>query len=44
MPEKVEPETPEETADSSLTDEETPQPPRRRDTAQEEPALTDPAA
>ena len=43
VPEKVEPETPEETADSSLTDEETPQAAPAEDTAQEEPALTDPA-
>lgn len=43
VPEKVEPETPEETADSSLTDEETPQAAPTADTAQEEPALTDPA-
>ena len=43
VPEKVEPETPEETADSSLTDEEAPQAAPAADTAQEEPALTDPA-
>ena len=43
VPEKVEPETPEETADSSLTDEETPQAAPAADTAQEEPALTDSA-
>ena len=43
VPEKVEPETPEETADSSLTDEEAPQVAPAADTAQEEPALTDPA-
>ena len=43
VPEKVEPETPEETADSSLTDEETPQAAPAEDTTPEEPALTDPA-
>ena len=43
VPEKVEPETPEETADSSLTDEAAPQAAPAADTAQEEPALTDPA-
>lgn len=43
VPEKVEPETPEETADSSLTDEETPQAAPAEDTVPEEPALTDPA-
>ena len=43
VPEKVEPETPEETADSSLTDEEAPQAAPAEDTTPEEPALTDPA-
>ena len=43
VPEKVEPETPEKTADSSLTDEEAPQAAPAADTAQEKPALTDPA-
>ena len=43
VPEKVEPETPEETADSSLTDEETPQAAPAEDTAPEEIPLTDPA-
>lgn len=42
MPEKVEPETPEETADSSLTDEETPQAAPAEDTTPEEIPLTDP--
>ena len=43
VPEKVEPETPEETADSSLTDEETPQAAPAEDTTPEEIPLTDPA-
>ena len=43
VPEKVEPETPEETADSSLTDEEALQAAPAEDTTPEEPALTDPA-
>ena len=43
VPEKVEPETPEETADSSLTDEAAPQAAPAEDTTPEEPALTDPA-
>ena len=43
VPEKVEPETLEETADSSLTDEEAPQAAPAEDTAQEEIQLTDPA-
>ena len=43
VPEKVEPETPEETADSSLTDEEAPQAAPAEDTAPEEIPLTDPA-
>ena len=43
MPEKVEPETPEETADSSLTDEAAPQAAPAEDTAPEEIPLTDPA-
>ena len=43
VPEKVEPETPEETADSSLTDEAAPQAAPAEDTAPEEIPLTDPA-
>lgn len=43
VPEKVEPETPEETADSSLTDEEAPQAAPAEDTTPEEIPLTDPA-
>ena len=43
VPEKVEPETPEETADSSLTDEAAPQAAPAEDTTPVEPALTDPA-
>ena len=43
VPEKVEPETPEETADSSLTDEEAPQAAPAEDTAPEKIPLTDPA-
>ena len=42
VPEKVEPETPEETADSSLTDEEAPQAAPAEDTTPEEIPLTDP--
>ena len=43
VPEKVEPETPEETADSSLTDEEAPHAAPAEDTTPEEIPLTDPA-
>ena len=43
VPEKVEPETPEETADSSLTDEAAPQAAPAEDTTPEEIPLTDPA-
>ncbi len=43
VPEKVEPETPEETADSSLTDEEAPQAAPAEDTTPEKIPLTDPA-
>ena len=43
VPKKVEPETPEETADSSLTDEEAPQAAPAEDTTPEEIPLTDPA-
>ena len=43
VPEKVEPETPEETADSSLTDEAASQAAPAEDTAPEEIPLTDPA-
>ena len=43
VPEKVEPETPEETADSSPTDEEAPQAAPAEDTTPEEIPLTDPA-